>query len=104
MKGVGHFSSVARILEATPCPGIEFHKQPIWHREDMFGLVRKVVKYYPETMTTSTWHEYIGPEKKLLLLIALWLVPEKRLWHNGKWIFSHGIRSDISRAAASFQQ
>ncbi len=56
------------VPDKNPCS----HPKPeITETRKLFGLINHAHTYYPETQTSSSWKEYIGPNSKFWLWFAI---------------------------------
>lgn len=57
---------------SVKCPGKGNHpKSERFETKRLFGLIEQVIQKYPETQTTSSWEEYVGPPNKFWLWFAI---------------------------------
>lgn len=69
------------------CPGKGNHQEPVeTHTSRAFGLVRQTTTRYPETRTTSSWGEYVGPKKRFFVWLAI-IMMGSGILINHKWIW-----------------
>lgn len=74
------------------CPGKGKHPGPdIVEEERFFGLITRVTKFYPQTLTSSSVLKYSGPKNRLLLWLAMRASPNGRLLVNGEWVFDFNV-------------
>lgn len=70
----------------VPCPN-GTHTEPVRvEKTYLFGLLKRTNVSYPETHTSSSWHNYTGPRFQPLALIAI-LVAGGRMLIDGKWCY-----------------
>jgi hypothetical protein len=81
-----------------PCPGEENHRPlTVTNRSELFGLINRVTANYPETKTSSSVREYVGPKWRPLVWLAIVLGDNNRVLINGKhcyWNFGYGLYGD----------
>jgi len=66
------------------CMGKENHLEPIRsEKTQLFGLINQITVVYPETETTSSWEEYVGPKRKIHVWFAIVFGTEK--YPNGSY-------------------
>ncbi|MDP2676294.1 MAG: hypothetical protein Q8O83_01260 [bacterium] len=77
----------------TQCLGKGNHQKPTkTEKIRFFGLINQISIEYPETFTTSSWGEYIGPPNRFMLWFAVVFGSREYgrcegLIVNGEWAF-----------------
>ena len=102
-------------FSSRPCPGKGKHNvTERTERKSLFGLLKKIYLWYPETHTASEWYEYSGPRSKFWLWFALvfgtwrkgvlgWgregcIVNGKWAWYDRKYgVFGEGAKELLAK-------
>lgn len=97
------FPTEEDFISKVSCPGN--HPEPTRTEKTLAsGLVKRIRVQYPETGTSSSWDEYVGPKYRFLLWIAIMfsgfgvLVENEWVWWKwGYWFFGEGYDRFMDR-------
>lgn len=73
---------------------------------NFIGLIKQVRIKYPETHTSSSWVEYVGPPSRLLLWLAIMFYGDPGVVINHQWAYwkwNRGLYGDGAQELANLQ-
>lgn len=86
------------------CPGKGKHQPSVRTTErKLCGLVERVTVRYPETRTSSSWNEYVGPRHLFYVWLAIVLGNDGGIIVNGKWCWWDSKLGFYGDGAKEFQ-
>lgn len=96
--------NLSGMASGVACPGKGKHQPPLMTTErKFFGLVERVTVKYPETHTSSSWNEYVGPKRRFYVWIAIMLGDDNSILINGKWCWWDSKLGFYGDGAKEFQ-